>query len=245
MKMSRIDKIICFDLETTGVDSHVDDVIEFSAVGYERGEDGKISKPAERIDEFVKTNVDIEKKIIDRKDENGNPMTISSLTHITNAMLAEYGISEKDMVDLFIQLIYSNPALHILLIGYNVNFDLNFIYTKIKKYYPDFVFERSNIDYLDVMAMYKDFFAWDKDFGHRLDAAVKNLQVPVKNTHRSIDDVDATYGAFQNIVKKFGVLTPYINCFGYNAKYGYETNLKKVTYIPQRGGGRDIVNRRS
>ena len=240
--MGKIDKIICFDLETTGVIATQDDVIEIALSVHERGDDGKISVNSKRIDEFVKTDVRIEEKLIDRLDEHGNQMTIASLTHISQDMLDEFGIEEKEMVDLFIKTIYDDPCSNVLVIGYNVNFDLNFMYEKIMKYYPNFEFERNNINYLDVMTFYKDYHTWDKELGHRLDAAVKNLNVSVPNTHRAIDDVDATYEAFQKLVKKYNTLTPYINHFGYNIKYGYESNLTKVTYIPQGGGSRAVVN---
>ena len=96
------------DIETTGLDPRFCDIIEIAAVKYSSGEKidvfSSLIKPEEPIDEYV-----------------------TALTGITNEMLKNApDISEG--IKNFYDFIGDD-----LLIGYNVNFDINFLYDSLKR----------------------------------------------------------------------------------------------------------------
>lgn len=237
------DYVFVIDLETTGLDNNKDDVIEYASIGYKLDKNGKLSIFCDESDFFVKTNKDISKIFIDRHKDDGTNYTISELTGITPAMLEEEGISEKEFVDHFIKTIYDiDENKKILIIGYNASFDLNFLYKKIHKFYPFFKIERRNVDYLDAMSYYKDHYPRTKEYkDSTLTTAVRRLNIEVQNTHRAIDDVKATYLLFKKLLTDFKWLGPYVNKFGYTEKYGFKNEYKKIRFIPQIAGCKNLL----
>ena len=63
----------------------------------------------------------------------------------------------------------------------------------------------------------------------------------MKNTHRALDDIKATYEALQKMALEKNNIHIYINKIGYNSTYGVSgIKLSHVRYIPQKGGQREI-----
>lgn len=228
--------IILFDTETTGLDFEKERIIEiayqvYMPVGYNK------FKLIRSSDVFIRhPNMTVDDKFIDRTDANGNRLTIAQLTHITDKMLLDYGVDEsvvaKDVYETFFR-----PDT--LIMAYNLNFDLNMIKSLLRRH--NYVVDLTSYDYLDLYTLYKDynFYSWKKDessrrLGHRLDAAVDKFDVDVKNTHRAIDDVMATWEVFKVFLERKYKMLPYINVFGYNPKYENElVKVEGITYFPQ------------
>lgn len=94
---------VVFDIETTGLDSQFDEIIEIGAIKVKNGEIidefSSLIKPQQEINEFI-----------------------TDLTGITNEMVLN-APSIEEVLPKFL-----NYVDHYILIGHNVNFDINFVY---------------------------------------------------------------------------------------------------------------------
>jgi DNA polymerase III subunit epsilon len=213
-------KILVFDFETTGLDPFVCQVIEVGAILLEKNDNHEFVEK-EALSILVKAQ-----GLLDPK--------ITQITQITNQMLKEQGVEQEDACQRLLNL-YDDDT---LLIAYNILFDLGFLQAMMRNYY-EVNFKIKN-DILDVMAVYKD----RHSFPHRLDQAVAKYQIDIKNTHRALDDVRATYAVLKQMGIEKDNLEKYVNVIGYNAKYPIrkQIDLPKVKYVAQRGGFREIEN---
>jgi DNA polymerase III alpha subunit (gram-positive type) len=156
---------------------------------------------------------------------------IIEITHITDEMLLRDGIEQEIACQRFLQMMEGNP----LLVAYNIQFDISFLYHFLRRYF-DNNYQIKN-DILDVMAIYKD----RHKYPHRLDQAVETYQASVKNTHRAIDDIRATFDVLVKMNEELPNISKYVNVIGFNKKYGVNgLRLPHVKYIAQYGGQREI-----
>ena len=149
------DDYIVLDLETTGFDSRHDRIIELSALKCYKGS---------VVDTFS-TLVYPEKTI---------PQNIEQLTGISNDMVKDAPVIQ-DVLPQF-QIFACNYPI----VGYGVNFDINFVYDNVKKYqHVDF-----NNDYIDVMGIAQ------KVHGHKqkLTALAEAYGVNTNSAHRALND---------------------------------------------------------
>lgn len=149
------------DLETTGLDPKYDDIIEVGAVRYRNGEAvaefSSLVNPGYKIDEFI-----------------------SELTGITNEMLI-VAPSIKEILPKYLEFIGTD-----VVVGHNVNFDINFIYDNAMQI-NGAVFSN---DYLDTMRLSRRLFPEHRH--HRLKQLVSRFQLNTKPTHRATSDCKAT-----------------------------------------------------
>jgi DNA polymerase III subunit epsilon len=213
-------KILVFDFETTGLDPFMCQVIEIGAMLLEKNETNEYVEK-ESLNVLVKAQGSLDPKI-------------TQITNITNQMLKEHGLEQEDACQRLLNL-YDDDT---LLIAYNILFDLGFLQAMMRNYYQ--VNFKIKNDILDVMAVYKD----RHPFPHRLDQAVAKYQIDVKNTHRALDDVRATYAVLKQMSIEKDNLEKYVNVIGFNAKYPIRKpmDLHKVKYVAQYGGRREIEN---
>lgn len=216
-------RLFFFDLETTGLNFKEDRIIELGLVCFEYNARIMKFEKKEEIDKFVRISFPIPEKIVE-------------LTHITDNMLLEKGIGEKEIYKIVNERIDSRT----LVIGYNVQFDINFLTELFRRERnePDFMF---NVDLLDVMAIYKDLH----DYPSRLKDAIETFDIDIPNSHRAIDDILATCEVLRCLMKecmKNNIeYTDYINVFGFNYKYGVSGERQpRVMYVKQDCGKRDI-----
>ncbi len=94
---------VAIDLETTGLDSHFDEIIEIAAVCMQDGQE------IDRFQTLVKPSYEISDFITD-------------LTGITNDMLAD-APNIRDVLPQFLTFVGDN-----VLVAHNANFDINFLY---------------------------------------------------------------------------------------------------------------------
>lgn len=210
-------RVLLFDFETTGLNADYEQIIEIGAILLEN-QDGNYVITKE-LSTLVEASKPLDPKIVE-------------ITHITDDMLLREGVSEAFAFQQLFEMYHDENT---LLIAYNILFDLSFLTALFKKYYkPQFTIKN---DILDVMAIYKD----RHKFPHRLDNAVLTYQVNVKNTHRALDDIKATYEAMLKMDQELPNVSNYVNKIGYNPKYGVRGNrLPHVQYIAQYGGKREI-----
>ena len=106
-KLDLVSSYVAIDIETTGLDPLFDDIIELGAVRIQNGEEVDV------FNALVNPGYDIDPFIID-------------LTGITNEML-NGALPISKVLPLFLEF-----AGNELLIGHNVNFDINFIFDACK-----------------------------------------------------------------------------------------------------------------
>lgn len=117
--------IVIYDLETTGLSKKKDKIIQFSAIRYKLPE----VEETERIDIYIKCPFSV-------------PETASEVNHITDELLAEQGISEKDAFLRISRFIKPDD----LIGGYNnKSFDDKFMEILYKENKREFTFS-DNID---------------------------------------------------------------------------------------------------
>ena len=207
------DGTVVLDTETSGLSFRGDEIIEFSAVRLE-WQDGAWT-PVCEVDEFIRREGD---RKLDPK--------IVALTGITDELLREEGIGKQPFAALLNRLLPPRS----LIVAYNAQFDLLFLYYFLEKY-GDARLLRDQPK-LDLLTVYRD----RRPFPHKLCNAIDayGLSDRVCNSHRAIDDVRATVEVMRAMWAEEGDLEKYINLFGYPRKYGVSgPKIGSVNYQPQ------------
>jgi len=185
-------RILLFDFETTGLYPDKEQIIEIGALLLEK-QNGEYVE-IDSYDQLLLIDKPLSPKIIE-------------ITHITDEMLLRDGINQEIACQKFLSMMEGNP----LLVAYNIQFDLSFLHFFIRRYFDqNFIIKN---DILDVMAIYKD----RHRYPHRLDQAVETYQAEVKNTHRAIDDIRATFQVLKNM-----------NHVRYVAQYGGQREIERL-----------------
>lgn len=174
------------DIETTGLSPDFDEIIEISAVKVRNDEIidklTSLIKPEDEIDDFI-----------------------TELTGITNDMLKN--APELDsVIDKFIDFIGTD-----IIVGHNVNFDINFLYDNIKmlrnkKFFNDFV---------DTLRLSKKVYQLEN---YKLTTICDYLKIDTQNSHRAEKDCLNTFSIYKDIKQKIV------------ERYGSIDNLPKNQY---------------
>lgn len=188
---------VIIDLETTGLMPDFDEIIEIAALKIENG------NITDTFQQLV-------------KPENEIGSFIEQLTGITNEMLsAAPKINEVLLlVDKFVG---DN-----IVIGHNVNFDVNFLYDNYMN-----VFERpfSN-DFIDTMRIARKIYP--KLPHHRLKDIVEHLGIEENGYHRALQDCKYTYKCYKSmqnsVMYDFGGIKEFQKLFTYG-----KIDLRKLT----------------
>ena len=210
----RFDSIIFLDTETTGLDSRNDRLIELAAIKVVREECNL--QIAREMDSFIKLpeGMKLDKQIIE-------------LTGITNEDLLFKGKESKFVFQQFATMLAEEKT---LLVAYNAQFDLNFIYWGLFR--EGLTSCLKDVKVIDAMTIYKD----RRPYPHKLINAIQEYELSniVSNSHRAIDDTKALFEVVKAMSKEYDDLDKYINLFGYNPKYGINgAKINSVTYLPQ------------
>ncbi len=214
-KIENYDRIVVFDVETTGFNPRDCDMIEFAAVVL-KPENGSFRK-IEEVNHLVKTDKTLSE-------------TIKNLTGITEEKLKD-GIEQFELFAEIKRLIEGNK----LLVAYNIQFDINFVHWLLKTFDPAYKFDK---DMLDMLTVYKD----HHKYPHKLSNAIDEYAIDFPNSHRALDDTLATAELFKVMHEK-ETLNPYINVIGYIEKYGKKPPFfKHIKYVPQSSDIRSLRN---
>lgn len=162
------DDYIVIDIETTGLDPEYCDIIEVAAVKYSGGnkteEFSSFAKPIDPVDEYI-----------------------TKLTGITNEMLADAPDPAAVLRD-FCSFVGSD-----LLVGYNVNFDINFLYDKVQLYLSD-TFSNS---FIDVMRIARRAVPGQKNY--KMKTVASALDIPIAGSHRATVDCETCAAVFESL----------------------------------------------
>lgn len=200
--------MIFFDTETTGLDFNNDNIIEIALLVVDNGE--IIGK----YNEFIKQATPLSNEI-------------KNLTGISNEDLDE-GVEEEEVAKSLYEFL-SNGT---LMIAHNCQFDLNFIYNLLCKYYNEEEIHKlfSSMSWLDTLTIFKD----RKRFPHKLRDMVAYYNIGDVNFHRAIDDTVALSKCVKALHDERNDVLEYINVFGFNPKYGINgKEFEFIRYIPQ------------
>jgi DNA polymerase-3 subunit epsilon len=207
----QFDRIVIFDTETTGIEFGQDRIIELGAVSLERGEEVAC------MDDLI----------LLPEGEYLSPF-ITELTGITDEQLLREGVEQAVAVEHFCQLL--EGAERPLLVAYNAQFDLNFLYHFLRPYGKVGVLRAPR--FLDALTVYKD----RRDYPHKLANAIDaySLGDRVVNSHRAVDDARATVALLDAMSAERSDLEHYLDLFGTHPKYGVSgRKIASVTYRPQ------------
>ena len=162
---------VVVDLETTGLDTDFCDIIEIGAIRYVNGEKtGEFStlvKPLEPLDEYI-----------------------TELTGITDEML-ENAPPAADVLKDFLAFIGSD-----LIVGYNVSFDINFLYDKINEFLS-LIFSNN---FIDVMRIARRVLPDAKN--HKLLTVTKHLKISNTIAHRALADCEMCAAVYEEFKKR-------------------------------------------
>ena len=156
------------------------------------------------------------------------PPFIVNLTGITDAMLEEQGVSGEAAAREFAALL--EGAERPLLVAYNAQFDLNFLYGLLAPL--DMAGILAVPRFLDALTVYRD----RRDYPHKLCDAIAayRLEDEAVNSHRAIDDARAAARLLEKMAAEQDDLGRYIDLFGTHPKYGMEgRKIRSVTYRTQ------------
>ncbi len=179
------------DIETTGLDSKYDEIIEISAL---KVRDNKIIdtytnlvKPKQRI--FVNNNDDETDFCI----EGGEKVKyidnfITELTGITNKML-ENALDISEVLSSFNEFINND-----ILIGHNVNFDINFLYDNNMEYLQ----KPLTNNFIDTLRIARRILPELKH--HRLDDLIEYFNKQKRNEHRALNDCILTNEVYTELI---------------------------------------------
>ncbi|SHF17515.1 BRCT domain-containing protein [Alkalibacter saccharofermentans] len=167
--MNIIPNYTVIDIETTGLDPRYDEIIELAAVKVRDfqvvDEFQALIEPTFPIDEFI-----------------------TQKTGITNEMLKGQPIIEA-MIPEFLNFIGDD-----IVVGHNVNFDINFVYDNSKH-----IKEFDN-DFIDNLRLVRKIYPEFEN--HRLDTVMKYLEVDPRTIHRALNDCHVTNECFIKTVRK-------------------------------------------
>lgn len=207
---SAFDRLVVFDTETTGIEFGTDRIIEIGAAALENGEEqggfnALIRLPAGQT----------------------LPHFITQLTGITDEQLRDEGVDERTAAEGFCRLL--DGAEQPLLVAYNAQFDLNFLYYLLRPLGLLSVLQKPR--FLDALTVYRD----RRDFPHKLCNAIEAYGLTgVENSHRAVDDARAAALLLEAMAAEKDDLLQYVDLFGVHPKYGMSgKKISSVTYCPQ------------
>ena len=210
---AKYDRLVLFDTETTGLQFHRDEIIEFAAVVVEQ-----VNGVPTRVQEYD--------ELVALSPGGFVPPKIQELTGISTQDIRERGLPKTRVCRDIAELIAGNT----LILAYNAHFDLSFLFYMLLRDGDPRILKGK--DKLDLLTVYRD----RHEYPHKLCSAIEayGLSGKVVNSHRAIDDVIATVAVMEAMEAERPDLEKYINIFGYNPKYGIEGKpIGSVTYKPQ------------
>lgn len=162
---------VVLDIETTGLDYNKDRIIEV----------GLLRVSGEEIKDQFQCLIYSKEKI---------PNDIIRLTGITNEMLEKEGIAEEEALKIIQDFIGTD-----LVVGYNVQFDIQFVQKLGKQVGKDIIIKKTK-DVLHMVRLKLD----DLD-NYKLETVALYLSLDIKNIHRALTDCILTYKIYSELNK--------------------------------------------
>ena len=206
----QFDRLVVFDTETTGIEFGKDTIIELGAVSMEKGgETGSMDR------------------LVRLPEGKCLPPFITNLTGITDEQLQTEGVEPEEAARDFCALL--EGAERPLLVAYNAQFDLNFLFWFLRPFGLVEVLKKPR--FLDALTVYRD----RRDYPHKLCNAIETYGLTdAVNSHRAVDDARATVQLLEAMAAERDDLAQYIDLFGTHPKYGVSgRKISSVTYRSQ------------
>ena len=167
--VKRVSDYTVVDIETTSLDSYDGKILEISAIK-------------------VRGNhvVDTFSEIIDINEKVGYFTT--RLTGITTKMVKKEGKDLVEVLELFLKFLDKD-----IIIGHNVNFDINFLYDSIESNLGVYL---SN-DYIDTLRLSRKYLHVLKT--HKLDDLIRYYNLEVRDKHRALNDCILTNQVYEKL----------------------------------------------
>ena len=152
---------------------------------------------------------------------------VYNMQGITDEQLDREGVDDRAAAEGFCRLL--EGAERPLLVAYNAQFDLNFLYYLLKPLGLVSVLRKPR--FLDALTVYRD----RRDYPHKLCNAIEAYGLTeAENSHRAVDDARATVLLLEAMAAEKDDLMRYIDLFGTHPKYGMSgKKIASVTYCPQ------------
>ncbi|MCL2863584.1 MAG: 3'-5' exonuclease [Methanimicrococcus sp.] len=207
------EQIVLLDVETTGLTTETDQIIELAATRYYNGD-------AIGIEEQIYS------VLVKLPKGKSLPQKIIELTNITDNMLETEGVLEQEAAGLFADIFL--PAKKTLIIAHNTQFDLSFVLKMLEKCNKSIP---AAFDILDTLTVLRD----RKAHPHSLKDAIEYYKIAgVENTHRAADDVKALYEVVKHMKEERDDLKDYINLIGVHRVHGlWGEKINGVAYCIQ------------
>ncbi|OIJ22044.1 hypothetical protein BKP45_05040 [Anaerobacillus alkalidiazotrophicus] len=140
------------------------------------------------------------------KIEGELPEVITKITGITKRDLDEKGLDKNEVFTQFKSFIGNS-----LLVAHNAAFDLGFLHYGFKRN----GLETFNNDFIDTLTISRD----RHYYPHKLEDMCERYNIELKNAHRALADVIATFELLTKLHEESPV-NAYLNTIGYLSKYG-------------------------
>lgn len=171
------------DIETTGVSVLFDHIIEISAIRFRGG------KAVDKFDSLVNPECELDEFIV-------------QLTGITDDMVATAPKIEN-VLSGFLEFIGND-----VLVGHNINFDINFIYDECENCGIDVICN----NYIDTMRLSRRI---NKEYpNHKLDTLIWMMGLPGRSLHRALGDCELTAACYLKMIddrEAFNAATASVN----------------------------------
>ena len=170
-----LDDYTLLDIETTGLRPYKDRITELGAIKVRNNQ---------IVDKY--SNLTIYPK------SNRVPKFITELNGITEEKIMTEGIPIKEAMSEFRDFIGDD-----IIVGYNVNFDLNFIYDAVEKFH----LKQLNNDYVDVMRFARTYYPRERH--NRLIDCMQRAGIAQVEQHRGLDDSIDTKKVYDDFRENF------------------------------------------
>ena len=159
------------DIETTSLDSFTGEIVEISAIKV------RDKKEVENFSELIKT-------------QNRLGAFTTRLTGITNEMVQKEG---KDLIYVLQQ--FKDFLDRDIIVGHNVNFDINFIYDSMYKNMNEYLTN----DFVDTLRISRKVLPNLRH--HKLDNLIDYFNLAKRDEHRALNDCVLTNQVYINLTK--------------------------------------------
>ncbi len=168
--LTALQDFVVIDVETTGLCPAYDEMIEVGAIRYRGG------KPEDSFTSLIKPRRKIDP-------------VIEQLTGITNEMV-ESAPPLRDVLPDYLNFIGAD-----VVVGHNVNFDVNFIYDACK----EISINGFGNDFVDTLRLSRRMY---NDLpNHKLDTIVEYFHIAPRDLHRSLKDCELTAACYLNMMQ--------------------------------------------
>jgi DNA polymerase III epsilon subunit family exonuclease len=163
------------DFETTGLSAAQDEIIEIGAIRFDVA-----NRQTEQFSLLVKTNSRL-------------PGIITSITGITDRMLALNGVNREDAFLAMARFLDGLP-----LVAYNASFDMGFLRQAYAKH-------RICAEHQYTCALQAARLAWPGLQNHKLETLARHVGLSLEGNHRAVHDCERTLSIFLSAVEERGV----------------------------------------